>query len=50
MYVVAEIDSMGTLELAVFDTVQEAERLIRKLSFGGVNKYKVLVRSPLQYK
>jgi len=50
MYVVVEIDKYGSMEIAVFDTQAEAEKLIEKLSGGLPHRYKVVVRSPIQLK
>ncbi len=45
MYLVVETDRYGTLEVAAFETVEEAESLIKKLSFGLPHKYAVVVKS-----
>lgn len=47
MYVVVETDRYGTLEIATFDTVNEAEVLIRKLAHGMPHRYVIAVKSPV---
>lgn len=47
MYLVVETDRYGTLEVAAFETVTEAESLIKKLSFGLPHRYSIAVKSPI---
>ncbi len=50
MYVVVEIDKYGTLEIAIFESITDAQKLIEKLTFRGANKYKIFIRSPFKFK
>lgn len=44
MYVVVETDKYGTLEIAIFESIKDAQKLIEKLTFRGENKYRISVR------
>lgn len=50
MYVVVETDKYGSMDIAVFETQEEAQKLIDKLSGGLPHRYKILVKSPIQLK
>ena len=50
MYLVVERDRYGTLEIAMFETIDEAQRFIELLSKGRPNNYSIVVRSPLKLK
>lgn len=50
MYLVVEQDRYGTLEIAIFDTVEGAQKFIDVISRGYPNHYKIVVRSPIKIK